>query len=508
MPIPKEMISSRFDPVVQCLPSGVWQARNFVQGAWQDAANGYFSVTSPINGEVIAQVPKASVKDAQQAVAAAESSRALIRDIPAIDRLTLFDRVLELLEEEREFFRGLLLWEAGKPLAEASGEITGTEERLRMTMQEVKKITGEYIPGDWSNDTSGKIAVVVNEPVGVVAAITSFNYPLYIPAAKIIPALLAGNSVVVKPASAVPLTLLCFVRLLENAGFPGGVVNIVTGSGEVGDVLVGDPRVDMVSFTGSTATGKHIASAAGLKKLHLELGGKGAAIVLDDCDLDLAAQKCVEGSLKNAGQRCDAVSAILAVEKIAPRLVEKMAAEMKKWPCGDPRGAQIKVGPVINPEAAKRIGALIDDARAKGAKVLFGGDRHDCYVTPTLLDEVPLNAQIAHEETFGPVVCVIRVKDEAEALQVASQPRFGLDSCIFTNDFYRIWKVAKKLQVGGVTVNDLPRHGVGYFPFGGIRDSGIGREGIGYSIEEMTRHKTLVFNLEPAGLGKRSFKKA
>lgn len=502
----EEYVSPLFDPVIRKEADGVWRARNLIAGEWRAAQGGYFPVESPAHSKIIYEVPKASPQDILAAIAAAESAKQVIEDIPAIDRVTLFTRALALLEENEKIFEKTLCYEAGKPPAEAKGEIKATEERLQMTMQEVKKIAGEYIPGDWSKDTSGKIAIVMHEPVGAVGAITSFNYPLYIPAAKIIPALLAGNSVVVKPASAVPLTLLFFIRLLEKAGFPSGVVNVVTGSGDVGNTIVGDGRIDMVSFTGSVEIGKHISSTAGLKKLHLELGGKGVAIVLDDCDLDLAAKKCVEGSLKNAGQRCDAVSAVLVVDAIADKMVEKLKEELKAWPTGDPEDPKTKVGPVIDVKAAQRIQGLIDDAKAKGAKVIAGGSSKGCYVEPTLLDRVPLEARISSEETFGPVITVIRVKDEVEALNVAARPRFGLDSCIFTNNFYRIWKLAKQLRVGSVTVNDLPRHGVGYFPFGGIRDSGMGREGIGYSIVEMTQPKTVILNLDPAGLGKKRFK--
>jgi len=507
MALTLKSIPSLFEPVMKVMPDGVCQARHLINGEWRDCRTGYFSVVSPVDGQVLARVPKTCLDDVRGAIASANAAKPLIRDIPAIDRIEIFNRVFLLLEKHEQFFKELLLVEAGKPIHEAAGEVAATKERLRMTMQEVKKIAGEYIPGDWSHDTSDKIAVVLHEPVGVVAAITSFNYPLYIPSAKIIPALLSGNSVVIKPSSAVPLTVLCFARLLEKAGFPKGVINVVTGPSAIGDVIVTDPRVDMISFTGSTEVGKHIASAGGLKKFHLELGGKGLAIVLDDADLDLVAKKCVEGSLKNAGQRCDAVSAILAVGDIADPIVKKMQEEIRHWPCGDPRDAKTKVGPVINRSAAERIKGLIDDALAKGAKLLVGGTIKEAYVEPTLLDHVPIEARIFSEETFGPIVTVARVKDEANALALAGRPRFGLDSCIFTNNFYRIWKLAKQLQVGGVTVNDLPRHGVGYFPFGGIRDSGVGREGIGYSIEEMTQHKTLIFNLEPAGLGKKHFLK-
>ena len=493
-----------FQEVIQEDVRGVWHAGNLIGGEWLKETSGQeLLVTSPVDGRAVARLLKASPEDVNLAVAAAEAAQPRVREIAAIDRIALFGRVQRLLEEHQDFFKFLLLWEGGKPAHEALGEIAATLERLHMTMQEAKKITGEYIPGDWSHDTVGKIGIVMNEPVGIVAAITAFNYPLYIPAAKIIPALLAGNAVVAKPASAVPLTLLCFARLVEEAGFPEGAINVVVGSSEVGDALVGDPRVRVVSFTGSTETGQHIAKTAGIKKLHLELGGKGVAIILEDSDLELAAQKCVEGSLKNAGQRCDAISSVLVIRKVADELVNRMQKAILKWPGGDPREAKTKVGPLINEAAAIRVAKLIEDAVEKGAKLICGGKRNGAYLEPTLLDEVPGNARIVTEETFGPVVSVIRIKDEEEALAIAARPRYGLDSCIFTNDYYRMWKLAKHLEVGSVTINDLPRHGVGYFPFGGVRNSGIGREGVGYSIQEMTQYKTVIFNLEPAGLGKK-----
>ena len=493
-----------FQDVIEKGADNVWRAKNFIDGAWiWPASAETFSVTSPVDGSVVARLPKGTAEQVAAAVASADAARPLIREIAAIDRIALFGRVRKLLEEYTEFFKFLLLWEAGKPEHEAVGEIEATRERLRMTLQEAKKIAGEYLPGDWSHDTIGKIAIVVHEPVGIVAAITSFNYPLYIPAAKIVPALLAGNAVVVKPASAVPLTLLCFARLIQEAGFPKGSINVVTGSSQVGDALVSDPRVHLVSFTGSTEVGKHLAATAGLKKLHLELGGKGVAIVLEDCDLDLAAKKCVEGSLKNAGQRCDAISSILVVDKVADELVRRMQVVIAEWTGGDPREKKTKIGPLISEATAERVVGLITDAVKRGAKLLAGGKRRGAYVEPTLLDAIPADARIAFEETFGPVVSVIRVKNEEEALAIASRPQYGLDSCVFTNNYYRMWQLAKALEVGGVTINDLPRHGVGYFPFGGIRNSGMGREGIGYSIEEMTQHKTIIFNLEPAGLGKK-----
>jgi glyceraldehyde-3-phosphate dehydrogenase [NAD(P)+] len=370
-------------------------------------------------------------------------------------------------------------------------------------MEEVKKISGEYIPGDWSDDTRGKIALVIREPVGVVAAISPFNYPLFIQAAKVIPALLAGNSVVLKPASSTPLSALMFARILQESGIPNGCLNVITGPGSIGMKLVEHPHISLVSFTGSTKAGREISRAAEVKRLHLELGGKAVAIVLSDADVGLAARKCVEGAFRNAGQRCDAVSLALVEEGVADLFVEKVLEEAGKWTVGDPRWDDVKMGPLINSSQVERVHRLVVDAVEKGAKLLTGGRFEGNYYQPTVLDYVPREAEIMWEEIFGPVLPIARVRDVGEALEIASAQRYGLDSCVFTNNFYRMWSVAKRLQVGSVTVNDMPRHGVGYFPFGGVKESGIGREGIGYSIDEMTVLKTIVFNLEPIGYVKK-----
>jgi glyceraldehyde-3-phosphate dehydrogenase [NAD(P)+] len=407
------------------------------------------------------------------------------------------------MSKQKEALIKTIMLEAGKPEEDARGEVQATIDRMELTMVEARKIFGEYLPGDWSEDTTQKMAIVIRQPVGVVASISPFNYPLFIASAKIVPALLAGNSVVAKGASQDPLSLLLFARILESAGMPRGSLNLITGLGrDVGKSLVSDTRIGAINFTGSTEIGRFVTEQAGIKKLHLELGGKGMAIVLDDADLNLAAKKCVAGSLKNAGQRCDAISAIIVINTVAEELIRLMNEEIDKWKLGDPRIKSVKIGPVIDQGAAERINNYVQDAIEKGAVLCKGGKYKGCFYEPTLLDNVPLNSQIAKEETFGPIVTVIRVEGEDDAIEIARKSPYGLDSCIFTNDFYRMWKIAKKLKAGGVTINDFPKHGVGFFPFGGFNESGIGREGIGYSIDEMTYLKTIVFNLEPAGLGK------
>jgi len=477
---------------------GMPSFKMFIRGLWLDASGGgTFDVDTPIDDSVVARVPDSARIDVDAAIDAALDGHRAIQAIPGVDRIELLERARQVLLEHRDDFVRVLGAEAGKPAKDAEGEINATADRLRLAMVESREIFGEFIPGEWTRDAKGRAAIVTRVPLGVVAAVCPFNYPLFIAAAKAIPALLAGNSVVLKPASDTPLSMLLFARVLEVAGLPPGAFNVVTGRGApVGEALVSSPKVAMVSFTGSTEVGEAIVRNAGIKRLHLELGGKGMAIVLDDADLELAAEKCLEGSLKNAGQRCDAISAVLVVDEVADAFVARLEEKMTEWPQGDPRNPGIRVGPLINRMAARRVQGLIDDAVANGASLLRGGRSHGCYVEPTLLDDVPLAARIAFEETFGPVVTVIRIADEGEAVGVSKMSRYGLDSCVFTNDYRRVWRIARDLRVGELTVNDHPRHGVGYFPFGGSKASGIGREGIGYSVDEMTELKTIVFNLE------------
>jgi glyceraldehyde-3-phosphate dehydrogenase [NAD(P)+] len=492
-----------FDPIYE-KKADIPVFKIFVNGTWKSSLNDRtFDVKTPIDGSIIAKAQASGVEDVKKAIDSADKNRGGIRDIPGIGRLEIFRRACGIMSKQKEALIKTIMLEAGKPEEDARGEVQATIDRMELTMVEARKIFGEYLPGDWSEDTTQKMAIVIRQPVGVVASISPFNYPLFIASAKIVPALLAGNSVVAKGASQDPLSLLLFARILESAGMPRGSLNLITGLGrDVGKSLVSDTRIGAINFTGSTEIGRFVTEQAGIKKLHLELGGKGMAIVLDDADLNLAAKKCVAGSLKNAGQRCDAISAIIVINTVAEELIRLMNEEIDKWKLGDPRIKSVKIGPVIDQGAAERINNYVQDAIEKGAVLCKGGKYKGCFYEPTLLDNVPLNSQIAKEETFGPIVTVIRVEGEDDAIEIARKSPYGLDSCIFTNDFYRMWKIAKKLKAGGVTINDFPKHGVGFFPFGGFNESGIGREGIGYSIDEMTYLKTIVFNLEPAGLGK------
>lgn len=506
------MVSTKFDEIT--LPDefrdiydeedGLKRFRLFVGGKWVKPKSGkYFSVKSPSTRKVLAEAPLGNRDEALQAVSEAFSSQNRIRNLAAIDRIEMLEEASKLITRYEEHLANILVAEAGKPLAYAKGEAEAAKERMRLTLEEARKIYGEYIPGDWVDDTRNKFAIVLRQPVGIVAAITPFNYPLFSPVAKIAPALVSGNCVVHKPASDTPVISLILARILQAAGLSEGVLNVVTGpGGEVGDIFISDPRVGAVSFTGSTEVGSKIPAKAGMKKLHLELGGKAAAIVLEDADLDLASEKITLGVVKNSGQRCDAISRTLVVKEVADELVRRLEDRFRKVRSGYPWEENVQVGPLINERALNHIAELVEDAISRKAALLVGGKSHGLIYEPTLLDHVPLEAQIAWEETFGPVLPVIRVRDEDEAIEVSNRSNLGLDSAVFTNSLYRMWRIAKALQVGTVSVNDAPSHGVGNFPFGGVKDSGMGREGLGYSIDEMTVLKTISVNLEPSGIRK------
>jgi len=486
-----------FGPIYSVSDAGILEFKMLLEGRWISLPQ-RIEVRTPIDDALVATVPDASEREAERAVESSHANRNAIRTIPAVEKIEIFQRTRELLLQNKDSFVRILTLEAGKPASNAEGEVKATAERLKLTPEDYGKIRGEHIPGDWSEETVGTSADVLREPLGVVLAISPFNYPLYITATKVIPALLAGNAVVVKTSSKDPISFLMFSRLLEVAGIPAGALNVVTGRGAIGEYMAGHDKVAMLTFTGSTEVGKRLARAAGLKRLHMELGGKGCAIVLADADLDLASKETVKGSLSYSGQRCDAISRVFVEKLVADPFLQRVVKELEAYKLGDPRDPSVNLGPLIDKAAVERVHALVTDAIDKGAQLVKGGSHEDNYYQPTILDNVPLEAKIMWEETFGPVIPIVRVRDVDEAIELANRSRFGLDSCVFTNSINLARKVAKRLEEGEVTINAAPRHGVGYYPFGGNKDSGLGREGIGYSIEEMTRLKTIVYNWRPA----------
>ncbi|MEM5812619.1 MAG: aldehyde dehydrogenase family protein, partial [Candidatus Aenigmatarchaeota archaeon] len=477
---------------------GVMIYKMFINGEWVESSNRQtFEVRNSYDNSVVGRVQKATREDALRAVEAAFAAKKSMEKMETVKRIELLEKIKELVDEHKNELVDMLIQESGKPRVYAEGEANATIERLHCAAEEVKTMHGEYIPGDLISGSSQKFAIVSRKPVGVVLAICPFNYPLFISVSKIAPAIAAGNSVVCKAASDDPITLLMFTRLAEMAGIPKGGLNVITGGGgEIGDLLASHQKIDMISFTGSTAVGKHIASIAGMKKLHLELGGKSPAIVLEDADMDTAVKECVAGALKFSGQRCDALSRILVVEAVADDFVKRVVKEVKGWKMGDPKDPETRIGPLINEQGLQKVDGLVKDAVSKGAKVIAGGKRVGNFYEPTVLDFVTKDMRIAWEETFGPVITIMRVKNIEDAIEIANQSNYGLDASVFTQDIDKAIYVAKNIESGSVTINTSPAHGVGIFPFGGDKDSGIGREGLNYSIDEMTKLHTIVFNMK------------
>ncbi len=462
----------------------------FIGGKWIKP-KAYMPVYSPVLDSTYAYAPKANEKEASLALKSASKAKGKIAKMPAHKRAEILEEAGDRLKTYEKELVEILAYEAGKPIKQGKGEIKASALRLKYAAQECEEIFGETITGDFSPFKEDKIALVIRQPIGVILAITPFNYPLFTAVSKVAPAIASGNSVILKPATDTPISAFYLAKVFEESGLPPGVLNVVSGKGsEIGDLLVKSDLVNGISFTGSTSVGKRIASIAGMKKLHLELGGKAPAIVLADADLDLAAKEIVTGALKFSGQRCDAISRVLVESEIADELVERILIEARRWRVGSPWKADL--GPLINPRAVEKVDSLVKDAIDKGAKLLMGGKSKGNYYWPTVLDSVPLNARIAWEETFGPVIPIIRVGNWKEALKIANKSEYGLDAAVFTKDINKALEIALTLEDGEVTINAHPAHGLGIFPFGGVKGSGMGREGIRYSILEMTEVKSIV----------------
>ncbi len=485
-------MSGLFDSI-RASNQGTPEYQNLVAGKWQPQPEGEtFEVRNPATGELIARAPSSTSREVEQAIDIARG-RWSADVFPPIRRLEVMERARHLLLENADEITAIMTMESGKPITHTRKELHTTGERLMLTREETRALYGEYIPGEWVEDTRRKFAMVTRRPLGVVAALSPFNYPLFIGAAKIIPALLAGNAVVAKPASDTPLSLLLFARILQEAGVPAGMLNVLTGSGsKIGKPIMSSRHVAAITFTGSTRVGERIAETAGMKKLHLELGGKAAAIVLDDADLDHAAEQICKGVFSLSGQRCDAVSRVLVQQSVKNAFIEKALKASEKYQLGDPMDADTTMGPLINQHAVDKVTRLVEGARESGAESLTGGRHEDLFFAPTILDNVTRDMDIAREEIFGPVMPIITVADDMDALSVSNSVDYGLDGCVFSGNLDRALDMAAGMQDGTVSINSAPSHGVGHFPFGGNNRSGIGREGLKYSIDELTRLHTMI----------------
>ncbi|GAA0681545.1 MULTISPECIES: NADP-dependent glyceraldehyde-3-phosphate dehydrogenase [Clostridium] len=472
--------------------------KNLFDGHWVESNSGdNIEIKSPIDENTLGYVQAMTKEEANKSIENACEAQRYWKQVPINKRADILHRAASILEENAEEIAEILTMEIAKDKKSSLAEITRTADYIRFSADAGKQLEGETIPGDsFPGTEKNKISVVTREPLGVVLAISPFNYPINLSASKIAPALIAGNSVILKPPTQGSISALYLAEVFNKAGLPRGVLNTITGKGkDIGDYVVTHPKIDFINFTGSTEVGQHISKITTMKPLLLELGGKDAAIVLEDADLDESAKNIVNGAYSYSGQRCTAVKRILVMEKVADELSTKIKNLVEKLSVGDPRENSV-IGPLINDKAADFVMNLIEDAEGKGAKLLAGGKREGRLIYPTLFDHVNLDMKIAWEEPFGPVLPIIRIKSIDEAIKIANESKYGLQSSIFTKNIEAAFYIADKLEVGTVQINNKTERGPDHFPFSGVKSSGMGTQGIKYSIEAMSRLKAIVLNLK------------
>ncbi|AWK52032.1 NADP-dependent glyceraldehyde-3-phosphate dehydrogenase [Clostridium beijerinckii] len=482
-----------------CINGGNNIFKNLINGEWISSRNGnYIEISSPIDDSIVGKVPAMTKEEVDFVLKTSREAQIEWKKIPTNERAEILYKAANILLDHSDELAEIMIREIAKDKKSCKSEISRTADFIRFTADTAKNMSGESIPGDsFPGFNRNKISVVTREPLGVVLAISPFNYPVNLSASKIAPAIVAGNSVVLKPATQGSLCGLYLARVFQEAGVPKGVLNTITGKGsEIGDYIVTHPSVDFINFTGSTDVGIRISKITSMVPLLMELGGKDAAIVLEDADLELTASNIVSGGYSYSGQRCTAVKRILVVDKVADKLVKKVKEKMEKLIIGNPLEKDVDIVPLINSKAADFVSELIEDARNKGAHLVIGGIREKNLIYPTLFDKVTTDMRLAWEEPFGPVLPIIRVKDKDEAIEIANKSQYGLQSAVFTENINDAFYIADKLEVGTVQINNKTERGPDHFPFLGVKASGIGTQGIKYSIESMSRPKATVINLK------------
>jgi acyl-CoA reductase-like NAD-dependent aldehyde dehydrogenase len=465
-----------------------------VGGEWYETGN-TIDVTSPYDGSVVGQVAFGGGDDARRAIDAAEA--AMRSPLPAHRRAAILDRVAELLRERRDEFARTIAMEAGKPITTAGIEVDRAVQTITFSALEARRLTGETVPMDAHPAGEGKLGVILRLPIGIVGAISPFNFPLNLVCHKVGPGFAAGCAVVLKPAGATPLSALLLAQAFADAGQPAGWLNVIVGkSSEIGDVIADDPRVKMITFTGSSQVGWGIRQRAHKKKVSLELGNSTPLIVLADADLEKAATAIAANGYAFAGQSCISVQRVYVEDAAHDALIEKLVPKVEALKVGDPLDPDTQVGPVIDAENRDRIASWVDQAVSSGAKLLTGGVvGDDGVLRPTLLDEVSLDMAVACHEVFGPVVAVARISSLDEAIEKANGTEYGLQAGVFTQDLSKAMRAARELEFGGVTLNEAPTYRADQMPYGGVKESGNTREGPKFAVQEMTEPRMVVISL-------------
>ena len=468
-----------------------------IDSQWVEASDGgWREIRNPGSGELIDRVPEATLDDARRAVEAAQRGKEAVRKMPAHERSALLLRVADRMESNKEDLSRLLAQENGKPIRQTREELVASIRIFRGFAEEAKRVLGRVVPMDAVPGQERHLALTIRQPIGVVAAIVPFNSPVELWSHKVAPALAAGNAVISKPPSDCPLTMLKISEFMEQSGLPSAAHQILSGPGAlIGDFLARTPGIQMITVTGSTSVGIRICELAAqhLKRVHMELGGNDAMIICADADLEKAAEAVVLGRLaRGNGQICCAVKRVFVEKLVYKEFADQLAAMAKKLKVGDQLAEDTDVGPLINEAAARQVESVINDAVKAGAKITAGGKRRGSFIEPTVLVDIPTQVELFREETFGPVVPLVPFSDVDEAVRMANDSPYGLQAAVFTRDISRAFDVAYRLEAGGVIINWSSALRVESLPFGGIKMSGSGREGLLDTLDEMTEQKIIL----------------
>ncbi|EEL23091.1 Succinate-semialdehyde dehydrogenase (NADP+) [Bacillus cereus Rock1-3] len=463
----------------------------YINGDWK-SVNTYKPLYAPYSEETLAEIAQGTEEDVQEAVTSAKNAMKKMNTLTAYDRATILEKVAQIMDERREEFAEIIAKEAAKPIRAARGEVDRTVLTYKFAAEEAKRIYGETLPLDAAPGADGRIAYTIRKPIGVIGAITPFNFPLNLVAHKVGPAIAAGNTVVLKPADQTPLSSYALVELFEEAGLPKGALNIISGPGAtVGEAIVKNDDVASITFTGSPKVGIGIKEKAGLKRVTLELGSNAAVIIDEDVELtDEIMERVKWGAFVNNGQVCISVQRVFVHEKRMDEFLSKLKKAMETVVVGDPMNEETDVSALISKKDVKRIEMWVQEAIKEGATVLYGGKKRDERIfEPTVLTNVPEHVSVQYQEVFGPVMTVNTFKEFDEAIEKVNHSRYGLQAGVFTNNLFKAMRAIDELEVGGVMINDIPTFRVDHMPYGGVKESGTGREGIKYAIEEMTEMK-------------------
>jgi len=469
--------------------------RMYIAGQWTEGQDP-IEVLNPFDGSLVDTVPHAGPKEVDQALESATRGARLMADLPAYERYSILMKTAGLLRENQEDFARLISLEAGKVLHESRFEVVRAAETIELSAEEAKRIRGETIPLDAASGGQGKFGFTLRVPCGVVVAISPFNFPLNLLCHKVGPALAAGNAVIAKPPTDTPLTALRFTELLLEAGLPPEGIQCVTGpGGSVGEQLCADPRVRKISFTGSPSVGERICQVAGIKKVTMELGSNSPLIIMPDADIEQVARATAATGYALAGQVCISTQRVLVNDQVYEDFLDVLRPEVESIVTGNPLEEQTQMGPMIRESDAIRVEGWINEALSSGARLITGGSRHRNLVSPTVVADVDAKQRISCDELFGPAVAVTRFNDIDQAIALANDSKYGLSAGIFTRNLDWAMKFIREVHSGNLMVNWGPQWRVDLMPYGGLKQSGFGKEGPRYAVEEMTELKMVVFHL-------------